>query len=304
MPRWFLLDDGPSSGSWNMACDEYLFTKIDRWRAPVLRLYSFEPPAITVGYHQDIERILDIESVARARVDVVRRITGGRALFHKNEITYAVVGKDSDFNEAGTLVGSFERISRALATALRALGIVADVYREVSRGVSSFPAPGGGPSAGNRKGKQRLSSMNTMPIPGSRGEAESPGENQRLTSPCIASTTRFELNVSGRKIAGSAQRRGEGCFIQHGSIFLGRGSEEIEEYLKGRWTDLARFMTTVEAEASKPVDGNSIREMLRRGFEEEFGAEFEPLVLSSGDLAEIEKLADEKRKEFENIHRR
>jgi len=298
MPRWFLLDHGPSDGSWNMACDEYLFLERNRIGSPVLRLYWFDPPAITIGYHQDPGRVLDLDSIRRSGVDIARRITGGRALLHKGEVTYSVVGSDSDFSGAATLVGAFERISRALARALSVLGIKAAVYREGVRGAASPAGTGVGAfEAEGADGAGGVASTKELQNGG-------PVENEaayRVTSPCIASTTRFELNVAGKKVAGSAQRRSGGGFIQHGSIFLYRGSEEIEHYLKGKWSGLSDHMTTVSDEVSFGVERKRMVDLLIQGFREEFDLDFEPLELSADELGEIGKLAREKRKEFEYL---
>ena len=53
MDRWFLLMSPAAPGAENMALDEALLERAERGAAPVLRLYSFDPPAITIGAHQD-----------------------------------------------------------------------------------------------------------------------------------------------------------------------------------------------------------------------------------------------------------
>jgi len=273
MPEWFLLDDGPADGFWNMACDEFLFRSAERFNFPILRLYSFEPPSITLGYHERADRILEFDRVRDAGIFVVRRPTGGRALFHKNEITYTVIGNDKDFDSASSLTRSFERISKALAISLSYIGINASIYRGGKNG--------GGAGDG-------LTSV--------------PGSGTHLKSaPCIAAGARFELNVDGRKIAGSAQRRSEGSFLQHGSIFIERGSEEIVKFLKGRWDDLGRHMTTVSDEAGRGVSRGELRELLLRGFSEEFEIDFVPLELDEEQSMTIKQIVDRKRKEFESF---
>ena len=56
----------------------------------VLRLYSWRPPAVSIGYQQKLETI-DVESCNNFGIDVVRRPTGGRAVLHINELTYAII---------------------------------------------------------------------------------------------------------------------------------------------------------------------------------------------------------------------
>lgn len=124
MNRWFLFDDEPFPGNENMARDEFLLERAEcGGTEPVLRLYTFRPPAVTVGYHQNPNRILDIGSLRSDGIDVVRRITGGRALLHDGELTYCVAASlDSKIFGSG-LHETFLKISGAIAMALRFLGV-------------------------------------------------------------------------------------------------------------------------------------------------------------------------------------
>lgn len=133
MNRWYLLDDEAGTGAENMARDEFLLERAERaGGAPVLRLYSFAPPAVSVGYHQDPSAVLDLEALRRGRVDLVRRITGGRALLHDGELTYAVIAPTGTEQFGGGLARSFLSISEALTAALRSLGV--DAALESGRG--------------------------------------------------------------------------------------------------------------------------------------------------------------------------
>jgi len=139
MNRWLFLDDGPAPGDENMARDEFLFERAARGAVvPVLRLYSFEPPAVTIGYHQNPEKILDGDAARADGLDCVRRITGGRALLHDGELTYCVAAP-SGFVHFGTSPGETHlRISEALRAALRSIGVDA----EISRGREHSPPNG------------------------------------------------------------------------------------------------------------------------------------------------------------------
>jgi lipoate-protein ligase A len=139
MERWLFLDSGSAPGAENMALDELLLERAERQgAAPVLRLYSFEPPAITIGCHQNPALILDVARVRADGLDCVRRITGGRALLHEGELTYCVVAPaGSALFDAGP-GEAYLRISSAVSAALRSLGVDA----EVSRG-RELPGPKG-----------------------------------------------------------------------------------------------------------------------------------------------------------------
>lgn len=128
MERWFLLDDGAAPAAWNMAVDELLLGMVDGERtAPILRLYSFDPPAITVGYHQDPFSVLDMRAAGRDKIDVARRFTGGRALLHADELTYSLMARTDRKPFDSPLHDAHRGISRALVRALRSLGVDATI---------------------------------------------------------------------------------------------------------------------------------------------------------------------------------
>jgi lipoyl(octanoyl) transferase len=128
MDRFFLLDDDPAPGALNMAKDEFLLERAGR-NAPVLRIYSFEPAAITLGYHQDPEEVLDIEALKSSGLDLVRRITGGRALLHDGELTYCIASPNGSGHFGSGLADAYMRISQTLCAALKSIGVEAEVSR-------------------------------------------------------------------------------------------------------------------------------------------------------------------------------
>jgi lipoate-protein ligase A len=73
-----------------MAVDEALLTKVAEG-GPVVRLYGFSPPTLSVGRFQRIRSRVSRETLERAGVTLVRRPTGGQAVLHDDELTYAVI---------------------------------------------------------------------------------------------------------------------------------------------------------------------------------------------------------------------
>ncbi len=139
MKRWSLIDDKAFSGAVNMAFDEYLLDKAENGHLPpVLRLYSFSPPAVTIGFHQDPGRVVDMGSLASDGIDLVRRITGGRALLHAGELTYSVVAPLGPPFFSGGLQKTFLDISKAIVDALNSVGVDAAISdgRSFTRGES------------------------------------------------------------------------------------------------------------------------------------------------------------------------
>jgi lipoate-protein ligase A len=193
--NWRFSFDGPATGAENMARDWELFQEMeaDPTLPPVFRLYTWNPPCISLGHHQAIEDELDMDAVRRFGFDVVKRPTGGRAILHDEELTYSVVAAIDDPRVGGSLRESHETISRIFQDALTGLGVAA-----------------------------RMAAPTDYPDRLVRG---------RASAPCFSATTRTELVLEGRKLLGSAQRRGSRAFLQHGSLLLGAGHVRLADCL-------------------------------------------------------------------------
>lgn len=126
MSRLRVCFDGALSGPANMATDLRLLDEHRPGDPPLLRLYRWEPAAVSIGYNQDLNAF-DQQAIAAVGVDLVRRPTGGRAILHADELTYAVVGTSPGPLFGDSLNSSYQRINEALLTFLAELGIEADV---------------------------------------------------------------------------------------------------------------------------------------------------------------------------------
>ena len=129
------LVHGPARGDWNMAVDEALMGSARAGRA-TLRLYGWEPGCLSFGRNQTARGRYDGARAAERGIDVVRRPTGGRSVFHYRELTYSVTAPADAW---GGLRDAYLRINRALAAGLRALGAPAQVVEE--RGNGPIPRP-------------------------------------------------------------------------------------------------------------------------------------------------------------------
>ena len=115
-----------------MAVDEMLFIRCQEKRnfPPTLRIYDWSEPAVSIGYFQDIREAINVQKARQDGLKIVRRITGGRAVLHYGELTYAVVANGSRHPELGTnLRSTYRQISLALARGLEQLGIRAEYKR-------------------------------------------------------------------------------------------------------------------------------------------------------------------------------
>ena len=145
MARLQIHFDGPATGEWNMARDASLLASHRPGDDPILRLYQWEPAAVTIGYNQDFADFAG-ETIASHGYDLVRRPTGGRAILHADELTYAVIGTSPSPLFGDSLHSTYMKINAALLAFLRRLGLAADISdgesRENARGLVCFRSAG------------------------------------------------------------------------------------------------------------------------------------------------------------------
>jgi lipoate-protein ligase A len=124
---WRLILSAPMAGPENMALDEALLESAeDGDGRPILRLYAWDPPCLSLGYAQPIAQV-DRPALRRLGWHLVRRPTGGRAILHTDELTYAVIAPLSGPIFDGGVLPSYRRLSGALAQGLRGLGVLIEV---------------------------------------------------------------------------------------------------------------------------------------------------------------------------------
>ncbi len=119
----------------------------------------------------------------------------------------------------------------------------------------------------------------------------SPASYIRGTMPCFALPARDEIEITGKKIVGSAQKRTGPAFLQHGSIPF----EKDESLLAAVAGDAGREgsgMTSLAEALGRPVDFGWAVERFERGFAEFFGAGLEAFALAPEDLASVSALEE------------
>lgn len=136
---WRLLPLEPGRGAWHMAFDEAMLWAHARGLVPpTLRFYTWEPPAVSVGYFQDPAAGLDLEACRARGLDVVRRPTGGRAVLHHRELTYAVVIRQAWL--PGSVVDTYRALAAGLLEGLRSLGVAAALEGPAAPAYQASPA--------------------------------------------------------------------------------------------------------------------------------------------------------------------
>jgi lipoate-protein ligase A len=181
-----LYVDPPLDGAWNMAVDEALLNQAADEGVASLRFYQWREPTLSLGYFQ---RYDDREQHPPSRcAATVRRLSGGGALVHDRELTYALClpANHALSRQAHAL---YELVHTALIRALAQLGIVA-----VLHGASFASAPDAAVDQ-SFLCFERRTAADVVLVPTSAGNAPA-------------------------KIAGSAQRRRRGAVLQHGGVLL------------------------------------------------------------------------------------
>lgn len=241
---WRLIRSGPLPGAMNMALDDALLQAVaDGHSAPVLRLYRWQPATLTLGYAQKVAGGVDLEACRRAGLDVVRRPTGGRAVLHDCEVTYAVITPCAP-PFGPSVAHNYRVIAGVLQTALRKLGVAAEL------------------------------------VPGKT-------HGQQGKAVCFVAPAQYELLVDGCKVAGCAQKRRAGAFLQHGSIPLELDLPLLAEILPGESDETAARLNGVgwlNRFAPRPLSIDEVETMLIRSFSAEFGVSWQESLPTDQEL--------------------
>lgn len=127
MESWRLLISPPDCGASNLATDQAMAESVrDESSPPTLRFYTWRPRALSLGYTQPLS-IVDMDLAERRRIDVVRRPTGGQAILHDDELTYAIALPRNHTLTAGGVLASYQRLNQGFKRGLATLGL--DVAR-------------------------------------------------------------------------------------------------------------------------------------------------------------------------------
>ncbi|MBN1317794.1 MAG: lipoate--protein ligase family protein [Anaerolineales bacterium] len=122
--EWRFIDTGVNDGFMNMAIDEAILdAHLQGLCPPTLRVYRWSPPTCTLGYFQNPEAEIEQKRCDELGIDVVRRLTGGKAVLHHDELTYSVVISPKEYNFPESLAGSYRLLNECLIAAFRLLGL-------------------------------------------------------------------------------------------------------------------------------------------------------------------------------------
>jgi lipoate-protein ligase A len=231
--EWKFIDSGPNLGIYNMSVDEELLARAQAGGGnPVLRFYGWEPPAVSIGRFQKIEDAVNAAACRHHGFDIVRRITGGRAVLHRQELTYSIVSRTDTPLFPHTVLGTYKVIAAGLLAGLKNLGIHAEMVSRSDRHAHLVKK-------------------------GSKDPA------------CFSSPSWYEIVVNNKKIIGSAQRRLSGAFLQHGSILIGYDPDLEAEVISG--SGAGSFVTCIQHELKRTVSIDDVKQAFLAGFSQALG---------------------------------
>jgi lipoate-protein ligase A len=130
IPPYRFINTGVQDAALNMAIDESILVHHLRGDVPpTLRVFRWSRAAISLGRFQNVEREIELERCRERRVALVRRPTGGRAVYHQDEFTYSIVmGKR--YGVPSGIVAAYAYLAQGLLAALRLLGVQAEISDE------------------------------------------------------------------------------------------------------------------------------------------------------------------------------
>jgi len=238
---WQFINTGPHRGRFNMDYDLELVKNFSG--SPILRLYQWKPYCISLGANQDYNSV-DQKKTSADGFEIIKRPTGGRAIFHAEELTYSVVYPI-------TKEFSPKRIYLEINLALKNGLINYDpVFSEIEL-------------------------KNSQPhFPSFYKDSKS--------SLCFAVSAKNELNFHGKKVVGSAQRKIGEVILQHGSILCGSYHKNVVNYLNLPLDEFEMIKaeineTTTELETilEKMINYTQLASSIGVGFESHFNISFE-----------------------------
>ena len=259
---WRLIKSQASSAAYNMALDEALLSATSQKKSlPTLRLYSWQVPSLSLGYAQPAADV-DQAELAKRGWQLVRRPTGGKAILHTDELTYSITAPLDDPLVAGSLLESYQRISRALQTALNLL--------ETNTHADNIP--------------------------------DLPFEPSKKEPVCFQTPSNYEITWNGKKLIGSAQARKLGGVLQHGSLPLYGDLSRITQVLSYPSQIEREFAakktlsqaTTLEIAAGRIISWEQAAEAVIQSFSTVFGLSFIPGQPSQDELIMADELVQTK----------
>jgi len=234
-----------------MAVDEYLFRSLVENPATYLRFYMWKEPTVSFGYSQRADKVLDIEFCRENRIEIVRRMTGGKLVLHHKEVTYSLCSSDAGTFTAN-LADSYKLISEGLICGLEKMGLNAHLAQ---------PAP-----------KAYI----------------------RGNLPCFSYPSQNEIEINGKKIIGSAQKRIGSSFLQHGSIPLQEEKDLLKTVSLLQGSEEEIRITSLSRALGRKITFDWAVPFFIKGIAKTFGVVFQEKIWTEEEVKSIHKIRREK----------
>lgn len=252
-----LIQDGARSGAFNMAADLYFARQASEDGRLILRLYAWDRPTLSLGFHQKIGSE-QIERLQRSGIPIVRRPTGGRAVLHDRELTYCLCIPE----EISVFLKHRKQLLKEIGTIFVRAAAIVDLKAEIVRAGSA--------------GDERTSAL------------------KKGSLLCYDSLSRWEVRLGGRKWIGSAQRFLPGVLLQHGSIPLQESSVDLS-LLLGTGTSASIHNGLLIAEKNHTNLESSLRNAIAQAFAEQWEINWLKKPIDPTEESEISALATEEK---------
>jgi len=252
---WRLMDTGFGDGYSNMALDEALVRSFDpASSSPILRLYGWLRPSLSLGRFQKAREVLDLEKCLDGGVPVVRRVTGGGVIYHADELTYSIVCAPDHIPPATSIKDSFRVLTMFLLDFYRGFGLDAQYALDV------------------------------VPPGAHLGER---------TDFCFAGRESYDILINGCKIGGNAQRRPKNVIFQHGSIPLSNHVGTGLTYMRKRFSGCEQRIVSL-AECGTECGRDRLREEIITAFKNSYAGSLVRDELSPDELLQFNDLKKNK----------
>ena len=248
------IDSGSNTASRNMAIDEAIFSCHGKGGFEyTLRLYTWTTPAVSIGYFQDLEQEINLESCKKLGIDYVRRPTGGGAILHDMELTYSFTANTGGIIPID-ICESYKVICGAIIIGLKSLGI----------------------SAGNRKREVKLR------------ERESPVCFVESSNYDIVVKGKKIVGSAQRRVKDRLIQHGSILI----DFDAGKMHSILKtSLLFGKFhKDFVNNVTSLKQELGYSIDLGKLKRAVCLGFEELFKTEVKEEGLTNTEIALVEKL--------------
>ncbi len=129
--KWAFVENTPQDAAINMALDEALLHWHQKGEIPpTLRFYRWNEPTLSIGYFQKVDGKIDLEGIKKHQCQLVRRMTGGSAVLHDDELTYSIVISERHERVASSIRQAYYDLSKGILRAYQLLGIEVDYAHE------------------------------------------------------------------------------------------------------------------------------------------------------------------------------